>query len=182
MATDYGDELLKVQIAAFSGWPEKYRPSVNAEKFLQELKNWSDLIVYGGFERETGRLIAYAQLNEYEEYAGLSVLRTDPDYERDGINAAMVAAIVEDYNDRLSKGFYICDGERSIRHETAFQDYLEKYFGFRKAYCKLNIKYRKTFGLAVRILYPIRSRIKSENQIGGMISAILMMEEIRKNC
>lgn len=46
----------------------------------------------------------------------------------------MVARILEDNNDRLNKGFYINDGARSIRHETAFQDYLEKYFGFRKAY------------------------------------------------
>lgn len=40
----------------------------------------------------------------------------------------MVAAILEDNNHKLSTNYYINDGARSIRHETAFQDYLEKIF------------------------------------------------------
>ncbi len=72
----------------------------------------------------------------------------------------MVARILEDNNDSLNKGFYINDGARSIRHETAFQDYLEKYFGFRKAYCKLHIAYRFPVNIAVKLLYPFRKKIK----------------------
>lgn len=181
VAAEYPEELFEVQVAAFSGWPEKYRPTVNKENFCMGLRTWDKYIVYGGFERETGKLVAYAQLSEHAEYLDFSVLRANPNYERNGINAAMVAAIVENYNGRLSDGFYICDGERSIRHETAFQDYLEKYFGFRKAYCRLNIKYRCPFGLVVKVMYPMRHRIKSDSRIGSMSCAILRMEEIRRS-
>ena len=53
--------------------------------------------------------------------------------------------IKEEFSQKIGKNFYICDGERNILHETSFQNYLEKYFGFRKAYCKLNLKYRCFF-------------------------------------
>lgn len=93
----------------------------------------------------------------------------------------MVVAIVEDYNDRLGKHFYINDGARSIRHETAFQDYLEKYFGFRKAYCKLNIMYRFPLGIMVSVLYPFRNRISADGKLGSLISGVLKMEELSRN-
>ncbi len=98
--------------------------------------------------------------------------------EKNAINAAMVAGILEYYKDRFNGQFYINDGSRSIRHETAFQDYLEKYFEFRKAYCYLNVKYRKGFGVIVKILYPFRKHISPDTKIGSKLSAILKMEEI----
>ncbi len=94
----------------------------------------------------------------------------------------MVAGILEYYSNRLEKGFYINDGSRTIRHETAFQDYLEKYFGLRKAYCKLNIKYKFPVNLAVKILYPFRNRISKESKVGSLVSTVLQMEEIKRNC
>lgn len=78
--------------------------------------------------------------------------------------------------------FYICDGLRSILHETAFQDYLEKYFGFRKDYCKLEIKYRFPINIVVQLLFPFRKYIGRKSRLTGQISGILMIEEIRKNC
>ena len=51
-----------------------------------------------------------------------------PETEKLGINGAIVARILEDYTEKGQFSKYICDGARSIQHETAFQDYLEKYF------------------------------------------------------
>lgn len=88
--------------------------------------------------------------------------------------------ILEHYNDRLSKEFYIVDGERNILHETAFQNYLEKYFGFRKAYCKLHIQYRRGVGVIVRILFPFRKLIGRMNfNKAKLVSGVLRMEEFR---
>lgn len=126
-------------------------------------------------------LQGYAIVKNHENYAAFSVLRTNPEAEKQGINAAMVDSILEKFRDRFHNGFYICDGERSIRHETAFQDYLEKYFAFRKSYCKLNIKYKLGFGFAVKMLYPFRKMIKGESKIGSNVSGILKMEEINRN-
>lgn len=178
---DFQDELLEVTKLAYSSWPEKYRPSVDDNKFKQDLNAWKDNIVYGGFDNKNGRLCAYSYLTEYPGHMEFSVLRACPESEKKGINAAMVAAIVEDYNDRLGNNFYINDGARSIRHETAFQDYLEKYFEFRKAYCKLNIYYRFPVGLIVKVLYPFREKISADGKLGSLISGVLKMEELTRN-
>jgi hypothetical protein len=153
---------------------------VDAVKFKNELNRWKNALIYGGFSRENDELCAYAMVVEYPEHADFCVLRANPLSERLGINAAMVSCIVESYNDKLGKNYYINDGTRSIRHETAFQDYLEKYFEFRKAYCKFHIKYRFPIGIAVNILYPFRNRINKNRKIGSAIYALLKMEEINK--
>lgn len=176
----YLEELLKVQIAAYSVWPEKYRPTVDEKAFKESAMKWKDVIVYAGFSNETAECCAYTLLNEYPGHLEFNVLRANPDIERYGINAAMVNKILEDYSDRLGNRFYINDGERSIRHETAFQDYLEKYFGFRKAYCKLNIRYRLFVRLIINVLYPFRNIINKENKFGSLIVSVLRMEEIRR--
>lgn len=178
IASDYSEQLFEVTQSAFSDWPEKYRPVVEKGKFIFELKLWNENVIYGGFDRENGMLCAYSYLVEYVGHLEFSMLRARPESEKRGINAAMVAAIVEDYNDKLSENFYINDGERAIRHETAFQDYLEKYFEFRKAYCHLNIKYRFPINIVVRLLFPFRKNINKNSSIGSMISSVLLMEEI----
>ena len=110
-----------------------------------------------------------------------NVQKTNPAYEKMQINAALVNGICEYYNDRLSKDFYIVDGERNILHETAFQDYLERYFGFRKAYCKLHIKYRRGIGVIVWLLYPFRKLIAKMNfKTAKLVTGVLKMEEISR--
>lgn len=109
-------------------------------------------------------------------------LKTIPKYEKLQINAAIIAVALENINHELNNGFYICDGERNILHETAFQSYLEKYFGFRKAYCRLNVDYRLIICIIINFLYPFRKIIKKfdDFSIFNKINSILYMEEIRK--
>lgn len=179
--TDYAEQLFNVLKCALESWPEKYRPIVSKDTFYKELSGWKEYLVYGGFDNN-GLLCGFAYLKEHTSYLDFCVLRVNPQRERDGINAAMVFGILEDNNERLGKSFYICDGSRSIRHETAFQNYLEKYFGFRKAYCKLHIIYRFPLNLVVKVLYPFRKKISSENKIGSLLSSILRMEEYHREC
>ena len=175
------DELFQVTVAAYSGWPEKYRPSVTKTFIANAVQHWQNYIVFGAFSREDEILHGYAIVEDHENYAAFSVLRTNPETEKNGINAAMVNSILDEFKDRFHDGFYICDGARSIRHETAFQDYLEKYFAFRKAYCKLNIKYKPGLGFAVKMLYPFRNMIKGKSRLGSNVSGILKMEEISRS-
>ena len=89
----------------------------------------------------------------------------------------MVAGIVEWYVHLGRDGSYLCDGARNVSHQTCFQDFLIKYFGFRRAYCKLNIKYRPIVGFAVKLLFPFRSILKdSHNSKIRMVSSVLKME------
>lgn len=176
---DYIQDMISVAKDALSGWPEKYRPTVDESKF--RLTDWNQWTVFGAFSLETKELCGYAQLQDFGSYVEFNILRVSPSAERLGINAAIVAGILENYDSRLGKnGFYINDGSRSIRHETAFQDYLEKYFGFRKAYCKLNLKYRNGFGVLVKALYPFRAIIKTDSGLGSQIAGILKLESIAR--
>lgn len=176
------DELFLITIEAYSSWPKKYRPTVSLDSFKREIDTWKNHTVIGAFDNETKALCGYALLWETNEYVDFKSLRVIPQEEKRGINAALVAGILEYYEKRLCGGYYICDGSRSVRHETAFQEYLEKYFGFRKAYCNLRIAYSPKMKIAVSLLYPFRKLIKQTGKIGSMVSGILRMEEISRSC
>ena len=72
-----------------------------------------------------------------------------------------------------------CDGARSFRHQTIFQDYLEKYFGFRKAYCRLHIKYKWYINIAVKLLYPLHGLLtKSKNRMLWNAASLISMDKL----
>ena len=181
---EYLEELYEVQTAALSGYPEKYRPSVDKEKFRKECLKWEERFrVFGAFFRENNKLCGYTLIAEHEEYMELQVQKTDPLYEKHQINAALVANILEYYKDELTQGFYICDGERNILHETNFQEYLGKYFDFRKAYCKLNLAYNPKIKWIIKIIYPFRKILEKLDFIGIVhkLNGVLKMETFVRN-
>lgn len=195
---DYKDELYKVQVAAFSAYPEKYRPAnLTVEKLGESIDKWiqngSD--VFGTFrinenedqvtgvqqdENVLSILVGYSVLTKKNKVIYFDIEKTNPAFERDGVNAATVYGILEYYEDDLRNGYYISDGERPINHETHFQDYLEKYFGFRKAYCKLNVAYQKNIKRIVNVLYSFRRVLIKfdKNPSIHKINGVLKMEEI----
>lgn len=198
---DYKTELLQVQLKAFRAYPESYRPrNLTAENmnnavndgfevelmFLahsEAMRAWrrTKRINLKQIEKKmTDSLVGYSVLRKKNGVIYFDVEKTDPDSEKDGVNAATVYGILNYYKDELKNGCYICDGEKPINHQTHFQDYLEKYFGFRKAYCKLNVKYKKGVGAVVKILYPFRKVLIKfdENSMVHKINGVLKMEEI----
>ena len=181
---DYVDELFDVFIEAFGSWPTKYRPQFtynDAQELAQKLSADSTMICFGAFYRETGELCGFMQTPTYETYAELQVQRVKPAYEKLQINAALVYGFLENNSAKLKRGnFYILDGARSISHETNFQDYLEKYFGFRKAYCKLHITYNPRICWIVNMLYPFRKILRRFDGISFVhpINSVLYMEEL----
>lgn len=181
VATEYSDDILEVTKKAYLSWPEKYRPSINDETFKSSLCKWDSAFVYGAFDIETGFFSGYAYLIEHEKHMDFVALRVIPEFEKRGINVAICAGILEDNAEKFDGNWYINDGARSIRHETAFQDYLEKYFGFRKAYCHIDVIYRKPFGLIIKALFPLRGLINTSTKYGSLAASVLKLEEIRRN-
>lgn len=179
--SDFKEELYQVQVAAFSGYPEKYRPTVKKDEFITSLDKWGNCTVFGAFFRETDELAGYTMITVTDtKWLGLSVQKTNPEFEKFGINAALVEKVVTYYADFLENGGIICDGSRSINHETNFQDYLEKYFGFRKAYCQLHIHYNPKIKWVVHTLFPLRKLLQKFDKSGiiHQLNAVLKMEEI----
>lgn len=177
---DYKEEIYQILIEAYDKYPKKYRPSVKCEDLFNDIELWYNSTVFGAFKER--QLCGYAILNEMKEYIAFSMLKVIPKYEKLGINAGMVYSILDYYEDRLKKGYYINDGSKNILHETAFQDYLEKYFEFRKAYCVLHVKYKLLIKIVINILFPIRFLIKkSNNKLIAKIVAVLKMEKINRS-
>ena len=147
--------------------------------------NWNFYKVYGAYSVEDNSLCGYACLNRRNlegNHINFTLMKAIPDKEKFGLNAAMVNKILVDHEEFLNSGGYICDGARSINHETAFQDYLEKYFGFRKAYCNLHVVYRPPVRVLINMMYPFRKLLKkfSSARIVGKLNALLKMEEIKR--
>lgn len=181
---EFKEELYRVQVAAFSAYPKKYRPKIDKEKFIKSIDDWNNYTVFGAFFRETGDMVGYSIItNINEDWLDFTVQKTNPEYERWQLNAALVEKIMMHYADFLGNGGIICDGSRNINHETAFQDYLEKYFGFRKAYCKLHITYNPRLKWVIRLIYPVRRLLLKIDGIGFIhaINSVLKMEEICRN-
>lgn len=180
--TEFINGLFVVQSEAFQAYPASYRPVIERESFEKQVSNWKKYICYGAFDKETEQVCGYALLEDNRDWVSFQVLKSIPVCERKGINAALVAQIIEDLNPRLGRGCYICDGERNIVHQTSFQEYLEKYFCFRKAYCRMHIRYKKGMGFIVKALYPFRSLIsKFTSRLAIKINAVLFMEQIRRS-
>lgn len=179
---DFKEEIYEVYQKAVSSYLKKSYKLEIKEEFIKKIKKWKNVKVYGAFNRENKKLSSYALLIINNDYINFNVLKSIPEYEKIGVNAAIVSYILEEFSQKIGKNFYICDGERNILHETSFQNYLEKYFGFRKAYCKLNLKYRCFFKLIINILYPFKRILKKMNKvlIFRKINSILYMEEIRR--
>ncbi|MGF7144104.1 hypothetical protein HNQ56_002535 [Anaerotaenia torta] len=179
---EYAEQLFAVQSEAFLAYPEKYRPNINHDSFIESIRRWDEAHVYGAFSVEENKLCGYAILTTYSDYANFNVLKTIPEYEKNGVNSALVYKVITDLNDRFSQGYYLVDGEKSISHETHFQDYLYKYFGFRKAYCKLNVKYRWWIKPIIMLLFPFRriiERYDKCNIIHNIIGVLKIEEAVR---
>ncbi len=134
---------------------------------------------WGVFLKETKEMVGYAYNNVFGQYVDFTTIKFIPQYLHYKSSAVLVYAMLMEYRNKQKKR-YINDGERSISHKTNFQEYLIKYFGFRKAYCMLHIKYRMIIKIVVYILYPFRRILLKMDKyhLFHYINAVLQMEEI----
>lgn len=179
------DEIHRVAALAFSAYPAGCRPRLDKDVFIGELKDKfsgrREYLFFSARDRLDGALCGYAYLRVHEDYAEFNVLKTVPAHEKRGVNTALVDGVCRHFGSRLGPGFYISDGARNVLHQTRFQDYLEKYFGFRKARAELHVCYRKDVAAAVRLLYPLRALIgKCPGRLAARVAAVLKMEELAR--
>ena len=182
-AENYSKELYDVYISATNSY-SGFKNSATYENFKAKCDNCKkNEFYYGAFQKSTNILVGYALCVVHDDYVDFQVLKIDPKYLKLKASAAIVYTLLTDYLSKENIKF-ICDGERSIRHKTHFQDYLEKYFGFRKAYCKLNIIYNSKFYIILKLVFPLRKILDrfSNNAYINNISSMCKIEELlRKN-
>ena len=144
--------------------------------------NYDFFAVYSKKEDNTiDKMIAYSSNLIENNSCNYKTIKFDPDYLNLYPSYALIYEMNLYYLNQLSLDF-VNDGARSISHDTNIQDYLIYKFNFRKAFCRLNIDYRKDIALIVKILFPFRNIIKNINsKMTNKISALLLQEEIRRS-
>ncbi len=125
------------------------------------------------------RLAGYAQcIVEDEKGVATNVIKYDPDYMRDYTSYAMMDTLLNHYV--AGKGLPMSNGTRAVSHDSNVQDFLLK-FGFRRQYCRLNVQYRRSLGLAISMLHPFRKFIPGWAAMHN-VKALLFQERLRRTC
>lgn len=178
---DYSEEIADVAVAAVAAY-EGVSGAEDLDTWGRKAEGWTGT-VFGAFPKDGGLMAAWAQLNDHGSYADFMSMKADSDQERLEVNAALVKCVVDHYSERLERDFYICDGECSVLYLTAFRDYLEKFFGFRKAYCTLNLRFRFPVNVIAACLRPFRKRIKRQGSaLQRQVWGVLQMDSIARGC
>lgn len=182
-ANENSEQFYRIACESYTVYPSQYRPILVKSKFVEEMKRMgnSSYVFVAIYDRLSNVMQGFALLNCKEEYIYYAMHKVVPSQERKGANAALVSGVLDFYQSQ-NNAKYIMDGERAIRHITGFQNYLIKYFGFRKAYCKLNILYNPIVKGIINVLYPIRKFIGkfTNNRIVYGIYCVLEQERIRR--
>lgn len=182
---DYAEQMANILIKSWKSYDESYSEGNDRENLTKEFQSLTkdtlgNAEYLGAFLKDTDTLIGYSIYYLYEDWIEYSVVKTDPEYLNTQVNAALVYYGLERYMKDDIK--YILGGYRTMVHDTNYQDYLMKNFGFRKAYCRLHIYYRPWMRFVIHVLYPFRTWIDkfSGNKLLFQVSCTLKQEEIHR--
>jgi len=178
----YSVRIYDITREGFRGRGKEASFEIERGSFIESVVSWRGMDCFGAFDRRTGELSGYALCVVLGDCANLNAVRTLPESEKKNIHAAIVNGVCQYYLNG-KKARYLSDGERNIRHVTGYQDYLIKYFGFRKAYCVLNVKYKTFVNIIISMLYPFRGlfAICSANLFVYNIYCTLKQEQIHRS-
>ena len=141
----------------------------------------SKIVLFLAYD-ENHELLAYMTVRPEKDYVEIETAKFGNKAMKLQSSNALYYTIL-DYYLNVEKKKYISSGSRSINHETGTQDYKERMFGYRKAYCHLHIKYRPSILWLVTILYPFRKLLKRfDNNVKiHQMNSVLLMEELSRN-
>ena len=151
--------------------------AINEAVFAEYLDNCSkeNFDFWGAFDVETHELVGFCAVRVFDYSCEYGLIGFEPKYKHNASYPyyGFFYKMNEYYLDN-KKFRYVVDGARSITEHSDIQLFLEKNFKFRKAYCKLKIKYKWWFGIAVRVLLPFRKLIWNRN-----VRAVLNMHKMQ---
>ncbi len=180
------DELFEVYKESFSAYPNSYRPKEILfepfKEYIHSLYDSGSREFYAVFFLENKKMCGFLIIEHRGIIIGLQQQKTIPFYEKYNCNAALIDYVLTKYNEQLStKKVFFSNGSRNIKHKTNFNSYLEKYFGFRKAYSQLRIVYRFPLGFFIKMLKPFKRLFShTTNHFFYNIYCILEMDSYTK--
>ena len=183
---EFVDAIFEITQDANLGYPYQIAFSyADAQEKCKILSGMENAIILGAISNTDEKLVGYLWLAVEGNCIQMVEQKVIRQYERLAVNAALCDAMCLMFNERLTSGQYLYDGDRTSLHQTNFQDYLIKYFGFRRAYCKLNIIYRPMVKPIIDALFLLRKPFftfadKTDFRILQKVTAVLKMEEIAR--
>lgn len=177
--TEHTEELYECYKEAFARYDSATIP-MTIEEFSDYCKTTDEKHeCWGTFELETHHLTGYMTVYVLDGVAETLNAKFDCRYLKTQASDALYYYILTHYlNERGLK--YVSGGERSISHVTGTQDYKIKRFGYKKAYCKLNLVYNPKIKPFVKIAYAFRGLFKllDKIRIFHLVNGVIAMERI----
>lgn len=132
---------------------------VSKESFANRIENHKGdfWMVY---EKESNIPVAFSINTIENDSCNYSTIKIDPKYLNSTYPVYGLIYTMNEYYLKEKGLRYVNDGARSITEHSNIQPFLISTFNFRKAYCRVQLKYQWWFGLIVKILYPFRNIIK----------------------
>lgn len=151
-------------------------PSVEEFERRFSIDNVKNHEFWAAFDKHTKKMIAFSINFVHNDICDYETMKAIPLFQRShypyyGLLYEMNRYYLEEKGLR-----FVNDGARSITNHSNVQPFLIDTFNFRKAYCRLDIKYKWWFGIIVKTLYPIRKIIRTPK-----VQAILNMEAMARN-
>ena len=153
--------------------------NMNEKIFRGLLKGWNEAVndYWGAFDKKDGRFIGFAVVRLFDVGCFYDMVTFYPEYKHNATYPYYGAFYKLNEFYLGEKHYqYVTDGSRSITEHSNIQPFLIHCFKFRKAYCKLKIRYKWWFGIVVMILYPFRKLIPVRS-----VKAVLMMHGMQTN-
>ncbi len=180
---EYVDALYECSHQAFL----KYKLASNEIPFESFKKECCDaqnenIEYWAGYEMSSKVLIGFLVVKRYEDWVSILTAKFDSRYLKLRVSDALYATVLDFYLNQNGKN-YVSSGTRSISHESNTQEYKESHFGYRKAFCRLNIAYSGVIAIVVKLAYPFRGLIEiigRKIKKVHLLSAVLKMEELRQ--
>ena len=152
---------------------------MNEKVFCELLDIWDETNneFWGAFDFSDGRFVGFAVVRIMGKGCFYDMVTVFPEYKHNasypyyGFFYKMNEYYLGEKNFK-----YVTDGSRSITEHSNIQPFLEQNFKFRKAYCKLKIRYKWWFGAIVRLLLPFRNIIGNRN-----VKAVLNMHRYQSH-
>lgn len=128
------------------------------------------------FDKATDTMVGFSLNSRHDDACSYELTAILPEYRKNGsyIYYGLTYIKNEYYLDKLNLR-YVSDGSRSVTEHSGIQEWLIENFGFRKAYCHLDIYYKWWMKAAVGLLYPFKKIITMPR-----VKAVLNMEAMRR--
>ena len=152
---------------------------VSREQFEAQVEQYvaaGDKEFWGAVTKQEGKLVAVAICTVKQSSCEYNTLKCLPWALKDGSQPyyGLIFHMNEHYLSERGMR-YVNDGARSLTEHSNIQPFLMQKFKFRKAYCRVALRYKWYVALAVKMLYPFRRFIGVQK-----VKALLALEAVAR--